>query len=262
MKRSLYLILSAILACSALASCSEAIDDFARKIEDKNTLPMKRPEDSEPTYQMYMPQDRKDEEKKADNENGKVIHNGMYSSKEDILFEADIPNQSNSAVIHTTAALPLDGQHTFILSSGVSHWSTEIKLDPDGTFTGGYYDYRVMEIGDGYDDGTLYLYEFSGRFTDIRKVSDTEYTMTLTQFTEKKQDRNEWTEDNRRFVVTDDITGFDLTDNVEYRFYLPDHPASDLPEEFLTWAHNTAPDGTLGWTALHDTASNYAFVTR
>ena len=70
-------------------------------------------------------------------------------------------------------------RYTFEFSSGAGAWSTYFTIEKDGSFAGNYHDSDMGDTGDGYGNGTLYYSDFSGHFTDLTKVDDTTYEMTL-----------------------------------------------------------------------------------
>ena len=54
----------------------------------------------------------------------------------------------------------------FIFSSGAGGWATELSVNPDGTFSGLYYDDDMGDTGSGYENGTRYECDFTGRFNE------------------------------------------------------------------------------------------------
>lgn len=52
----------------------------------------------------------------------------------------------------------------FIFSSGAGGWATELSVNPDGTFSGLYCDDDMGDTGSGYENGTRYECDFTGRF--------------------------------------------------------------------------------------------------
>lgn len=55
--------------------------------------------------------------------------------------------------------------HRYGFSSGAGAWGTYFYLEKDGTFTGRFHDSEMGETGDGYPNGTVYISEFSGKFS-------------------------------------------------------------------------------------------------
>ena len=53
---------------------------------------------------------------------------------------------------------------SFIFTSGVGGWGTDLTIAPDGTFTGSYHDSEMGAIGDENPNGEVYVCAFSGAF--------------------------------------------------------------------------------------------------
>lgn len=141
----------------------------------------------------------------------------------------------------------LPSQFTF--SSGAGAWATTFELSPDGTFTGQYQDSDMGDAGPGYENGTVYISQFSGKFTEPQKVDDYSYTMKLDHLDVQGTAGEEYIEDNVRYIYSE-AYGFDDADT--FMIYLPGCPLKDLPEEFLSWTFidretcQTMPDGMFG----------------
>ncbi|MDR0958034.1 MAG: hypothetical protein LBM16_02350 [Clostridiales bacterium] len=121
---------------------------------------------------------------------------------------------------------------SFSFSSGSGGWSTDVLLQADGMFTGQFHDSDLGDIGDEYPNGTFYECLFSGKFTDIRKINDFEYAMTLENL-DYDATKAETIVDGVKIVSTEPY-GFDNAS--EFSFYLIGKDTSDLPPEFLDWA--------------------------
>lgn len=137
----------------------------------------------------------------------------------------------------------------FDFSSGAGGWGTHIDLNPDGTFTGQYHDSDMGDTGSGYSNGTVYICDFSGRFTSPKKINDYIYSMNLESFDVEGVSGTVYYEDNIRYIVSDPY-GFDNAD--EFFIYLPGCPLKETSEEFLSWSfintqiRNTIPTGVYG----------------
>lgn len=53
---------------------------------------------------------------------------------------------------------------------------------------------------ESYPDGTMYLCNFSGKFTDIKQLDDHSYSLTLDELTSDYEQGKEWVEDGVRYV--------------------------------------------------------------
>ena len=162
---------------------------------------------------------------------------------EDPTVVSDKPKESATATTTETAtetadtpdvkteSLP-DMPMEFIFSSGAGGWGTFVTLQSDGSFAGDYYDSNMGETGNGYPNGSRYECNFNGKFTDVVKISDYEYSMKIA-YLNTDGTRGEEKIINGINVITSDPYGFD--DAGEFILYLPGRNTSDLPEEFINW---------------------------
>ena len=74
--------------------------------------------------------------------------------------------------------LPEGTPSNFVFASGVGAWSTMLNLNQDGSFSGSFSDSDVT-AGEGYSY-TMYCSDFTGKFTEIKKLNDHVYSMQLT----------------------------------------------------------------------------------
>lgn len=126
----------------------------------------------------------------------------------------------------------LKGIPSFYFSSGVGGWGTSLDIYADGSFEGSYHDSDMGDIGEGYSNGTVYLSDFRGSFTDIKKVNDYTYTMKLQTIELEKEPGTEWIEKEARYIASEPY-GMDNAEEVY--LYLPGAPTAELPSDFLDW---------------------------
>lgn len=137
----------------------------------------------------------------------------------------------------------------FVFSSGAGGWATEITLNDDGTFKGQYYDSDMGDTGTGYSNGTVYICDFSGKFTMQKKINEYIYSMNLESLDVEGTSGTVYYENDIRYIVSDPY-GFDNAD--EFLIYLPGCPLEETSEEFLSWSfintqiRNTIPTGVYG----------------
>lgn len=124
------------------------------------------------------------------------------------------------------------GALNFVFSSGAGGWSTQLTLQPDGTFTGRYEDMDMGDMGEENPDGTLYFCDFSGSFSQPSKVDDHFWTMEL-EYLSTQQEPGEVTYEEGIRYVSAQPNG--LEQAREVWLYLPGAETKDLPEEFLSW---------------------------
>ena len=134
----------------------------------------------------------------------------------------------------TTPQLPFTEAQSFSFMSGAGGWSTELTINPDGSFTGNYYDSDMGDSGDGYD-ATEYVSTFHRKFKNIRKKDDYTYVMQIdTLETEETQDT--WIEETGygkvRYVAS---PPYGLYGGTNFELYLPGTPVSSLSAEYIDW---------------------------
>lgn len=149
--------------------------------------------------------------------------------------ETESTEETSTSSSLSDSALP-DGTPTdFIFSSGAGAWSTELTLDSDGTFTGSYHDSDMGDSDDTYPNGTVYYSNFSGSFTDIHKVDETTYEMTLSDVTTDEESGTETIEDDIRYVAS---SAYGVDTGSACHMYLPGTDKSVFSEESLFWLNS------------------------
>ncbi len=86
----------------------------------------------------------------------------------------------------------------FVFSSGVGAWATSMTLEQDGTFSGAYYDADMGVYDEDYPNGTVYICDFSGRFSDIEKVDEYSYSLRLAELDSDYEAGKEWIENGAK----------------------------------------------------------------
>lgn len=168
-----------------------------------------------------------------------------YSGLSDELLSAEWLSQFKAANVDIFNILPSE----FYFASGVGAWSTEIKLNNDGTFKGQYHDSESGASETGYSDGTVYICNFSGKFTMPKKINEYIYSMNLESLNVEGTPGTVYYENDIRYIVSEPY-GFDNAD--EFLIYLPGCPLEETYEEFLSWSfintqiRNTIPTGVYG----------------
>ena len=168
--------------------------------------------------------------------------------------ETDLPeNPPGDAVQESGAVLPEDLPDGLVFASGAGAWATVMTLEQDGTFSGEYHDSDMGDSGEEYSNGTVYVCDFSGRFSDIEKADENSYSMTLAEIGSDY-------EDGVRYVSSEP---YGIEDGDEFILYLPDTPTDGLDEEFLSWwpGRYMAEEqtGTLGMYGLYNVKMGYGF---
>lgn len=168
-----------------------------------------------------------------------------------------------AAVYMASDPLPISEPLELTYSSGAGAWQTSLTLSRDGSFEGSYYDADMGDRGENYPNGTVYLCNFSGKFTDITQVNDYTYSMTLEngELYVTAEGGEEWIEDGVRYILMRP-SGLDWGTN--FRFYTPDAPVSKLPVEFLDWwpgRFDETPSDNLSYYGLYNEDEGSGFFT-
>ena len=158
---------------------------------------------------------------------GKVLVSN-FESKEKLL---SLYESLTNPYIPKPTVLPIEEVTSFYFSSGAGGWGTELKLNPDGSFTGCYHDSDMGDTGDGYPNGTVYICNFSGKFENIKKIDEYSYQMTLTNLT-IEETPDEWIEEGIKYIASGP---YGIEGGTNFIFYMPNTPISSLSEEFLSW---------------------------
>ena len=164
--------------------------------------------------------------------------------------------------------LPLPQENMrFYFLSGAGGWSTELKLNQNGTFIGEYHDSEMGENGMDYPNGTVYVCSFKGKFEKFEKLNEHSYKMILTEIKTDHAVGEEWIENDIRFVASDAYglqgVGREATDFI---LYLPDTPINQVSEEFLSWwpyryDQETNPRQTLSCYGILNVTTSDGFFT-
>ena len=169
--------------------------------------------------------------------------------------------EQRDTVEETETLLPINKTLQMGFSSGVGAWGTELELQPDGTFSGRYWDDEMGATGEGYPNGTQYREIFSGQFEDIVKVNDYTYSMKLYQLNIEKQE--ETIEDGVLYIPSE---AYGISGGKNFLFYTKEAPMGELPEEFLEWGwlpavinYEYQPTDLLGHFGLYNEDGMYGF---
>lgn len=119
-------------------------------------------------------------------------------------------------------------------SSGVGGWSTDMRMQADGSFTGEYHDSEMGETGDDYPYGTLYGCSFNGQMAVVEQVDENTWKLRVERLEMDEGQVPEAIEDGIRFVTAEP---YGLSEGDEMLLYRPGTPVNVLSESMLFWAH-------------------------
>ena len=133
-------------------------------------------------------------------------------------------------------------------SSGAGAWSTDLRIQADGSFSGEYHDSEMGETGEGYPDGTVYGCSFTGTMSLAGKANEDAWILRVDSLTLDEGQVPEAIEDGLRFVTAGP---YGISEGDEMLLYRPGTPVSALSEEMLIWAHvldqETPPEALETW---------------
>lgn len=153
---------------------------------------------------------------------------------------------------------PITDQLTMNFASGAGAWSTSLKLNPDGTFTGEYQDTDNMS-DEGYD-AEVRICSFSGKFKNIKKENEYTYSMELDNYTMDKAEGTEWIENNIKYTATGP---YGIEEGKTFKLFLPGMDVSEIPEQSYSWIdRGYYLDGktSLPFFALYNVKKGYCFI--
>lgn len=122
----------------------------------------------------------------------------------------------------------------YVMSSGAGGWATYFDLDADGAFTGQYYDFEMGDSAEEYPNGTIYLCNFSGTFSELEQIDEYVYSLHLDSLMENENPGKVEYEDGVRYIYDE---AYGLNDANDFLVYCPGIPIEKLPEDFLIWAN-------------------------
>ncbi|MCL2849422.1 MAG: OmpA family protein, partial [Micrococcales bacterium] len=169
---------------------------------------------------------------------GSIVGDGDY-----MIMTSPSPSAVIVSGMHEgTSADEVDafvGLPKFVHTAG-SRWSNTVSINRDGSFTGQYLSW--VYPNDKYPGGADYRCDFEGRFVDVKKVADREYSMRLERL-QTTSDPGERVVDGMLTVQCEhgrpELQGFE--DAEEFRLYLPGTSAASLP-----------PDVNINWMISPD----------
>lgn len=151
------------------------------------------------------------------------------------------------------------GHTNFYFSSGAGAWSTQLIIQPDGSFSGVYNDHDSIE-GEGYPYGIHYHCDFSGSFSQPVQINAYTWSVQLLDLTYANTPDTEEIKDQALYCYT---TAHGLEDAQEFLIYLPGAPLAQLPEEFRYWVGyydlENAEETTLPFFGFYNEAQQQGF---
>lgn len=120
----------------------------------------------------------------------------------------------------------------FWFGSGVGAWSTVLTVNEDGTFEGTYHDADMGDMGEGYLEGTYYLCDFKGKFTQPKKVNEYTYSVKIESIEIANEVDTEEIIDSVKYIYSQPYGLYDADDIL---IYIPGISIKELPEKYRSW---------------------------
>lgn len=148
-----------------------------------------------------------------------------------------------------------DMPKSFIFSYGAGGWSTAIVIEKDGSFSGKFLDNDLGSTGEGYPNGTCYICNFKGRFSEPEQVDEYTYSMKVESLETENTPNDEYYENGIRYLYTEP---YGLKNGDDCLFYLPGIRVDSLPDEFMSWYHGVSEE-ELPCYGLYNVTDGYGF---
>ncbi len=145
-----------------------------------------------------------------------------------IYFDEEL-KEEEQFLKQATSHFPL----SLTCGSEYSNWSTTLEIAEDGSFIGEYLYPDYSDRGDGFENGTFYVSNFSGEFGNYEIVNDYTITLSIYNLTTEKQKDEEWLDvaTASRYVAVDPSA---ITEDEKgYTLYTPSAPKAAVPGEVV-----------------------------
>ncbi|MFG6370100.1 MAG: DUF1311 domain-containing protein [Lachnospiraceae bacterium] len=154
-------------------------------------------------------------------------------------------------------------KYKFWFLSGAGAWATVLHINPDGSFSGEYYDSDMGVTGEEYPNGTMYKSNFSGQFTQPTQVNEYTYVMQIAQINYAHEIKTEEIKDGVKYCYT---YAYGLENAKDILIYLPGAPLDKLPEGFRSWVGyydlSTTTETVLPFYALNNETQQEGFYAQ
>ena len=155
-----------------------------------------------------------------------------------LLSAAAVRAEASGSVLDTIAGLE------WSFCSGAGAWSTDMRIQADGTFSGEYHDSEMGESGEAYPYGTVYGCSFHGTMTVAEEADENTWKIRIDSLKMDEGQVREAIDGGIRYITTEP---YGITEGDTMLLYRPGTSLSTLTEEMLIWTHaldteNRSPD--------------------
>lgn len=153
------------------------------------------------------------------------------------------PVQTEAAVPETEPGGEMDFADLkyieFHFNSGAGAWGTVMRIDSDGSFSGNYRDSEMGDVGEDYPMGSVYVSEFTGRFSQPEEVNGHTFSLNIEELQYAQEPGTQEIREGIRYCYS---TAHGLDAAEQLLLYLPGAPLEELPEEYRYWCSATLYD--------------------
>jgi len=234
----------AILGTSMLAGCADN-----KQVDTADTNPE--------TALSSEAEDSSDKEEADVGQIDKKDWKGINGSESESI-SADIYDAASEEVFTAMS------EWAYTFSSGAGGWSTELAIDPDGSFHGEFYDGDMGSTGPGYENGTVYICNFSGHLDkNVRMAGPLMYSLSIADIKYENEPGTEEIIDNVLYKYSTPY-GLEGLEGKEDSLVFMDAGAvtSAINEEEMMWLSPTHFGSYVGedWNYVEDTPDELPFA--
>ena len=199
---------------------------------------------------------------------GEVTVLDFEFTEEDMTGETEVPDEGNESWEITVPDEPSVSEGSlfeempeeFVYASGAGGWATNLYLEDDGSFTGAYHDSDMGDVGADYPNGTIYVSEFYGTFTEPVQLDDYTWEVQIGSLFWDGKPGDSYIEDGIRYVYTEP---FGMEPAGTFYIYLPGSDLEILPDEFVSCMMafmNTQEEETLPFYGIYNEEATAGFA--
>ena len=160
-----------------------------------------------------------------------TVSSGGTQSQTDSASETDFETAASDDMSQCFSFESLK-PFTFVFSSGAGAWRTMLTIQEDGSFSGQYSDSDAGSYSDAYPNGTQYLCNFTGRFSQPAVVNENTFSVKVEEMKFANQPGTEEIMNDVRILYSE-CNGLSKGD--EILIAVPGTPLTDIPEEYQSW---------------------------
>ncbi|MCR5733231.1 MAG: hypothetical protein K6G22_01370 [Lachnospiraceae bacterium] len=124
--------------------------------------------------------------------------------KEDVSEDDDTELNEDMYKVEPEEVFPLMAEWSYYFTSGVGGWGTELNVAEDGSFSGSFHDTDMGDTGPGYENGTIYICNFSGHFNDyVRSGGPNIYMLSIEDIEYENEPGTEEIEEDIRYIYSE-----------------------------------------------------------